>query len=227
MRAMWDEIGKRYYETGVDRAMLYKMKDNAYPLGVPWSGITSVEESPSGAESNGFYADNIKYFNLTSAEEYACTIGAYMYPDEFAECDGSVEVADGVRIGQQTRAPFGFCYRTVLGNDTQKNKYGYKLHLVYGCEASPSSKEHGSVNDSPEPAEMSWEVNTTPVPVKGHEPTATMEVDSTKTPPEKLKLLEDILYGKDPTSDDTDDGTDPRLPLPDEVIALVGIAAVA
>lgn len=224
-RITWDATGERLYETGVKNGVLYKMKDNAYPKGVPWNGLTGVTESPSGAEATALYADDIKYLNLLSTEEFGATIEAYMYPDEFMECDGSAEIAPGITIGQQKRTMFGLCYRTVLGNDTENNDHGYKLHLIYGAVASPSEKGYQTINDSPDAITFSWEVKTTPVPVTGFKPTASLTITSTKVDPEKLKLLEDILYGKDATSAEANDGTDPRLPLPDEVAELVGIAA--
>lgn len=213
MRVKWDQNGDRLYETGVDRGMLYPEVDNQYPHGVAWNGLMSVEESPSGAEANPIYADNIKYLNLVSVEEFGATIGAYTYPDEWAQCDGSTEIADGVTIGQQTRKEFGFSYRTIVGNDVKLNDYGYKIHLIYNCLAAPSSKSYETVNDSPAAAELSWEISTTPIPVEGYKPTATIVIDSTKTPAAKLKEIEDILYGTDTT--------DPRLPLPDEIISIM------
>lgn len=195
----WDKSGEKLYETGVDHCVLYPYNTVATPAyygpGVAWNGITNVSESPSGAEANPFYADNIKYANLFSAEEFAASIGAYMYPDEWKECDGSKEIAPGVYIGQQDRKVFGLSYRTVIGNDTQNNNYGYKLHLVYGAMASPSEQTFNSINDSPELNEFSWELTTTPVNVTGAKPTATLVIDSTKVNATKLKALEDILYG--------------------------------
>lgn len=216
MRVKWDQDGDRLYETGVDRGMLYPKKNNAYPFGVAWSGLRSVEESPSGAEATALYADNIKYLNLMSTEEYGATIGVYTYPDEFAKCNGEDEIADGVTIGQQTRTAFGFAYRTILGNDEKFNDYGYKIHIVYNCLAKPSSKSYESVNDSPAAAELSYEVSTTPVNVEGFKPSATVVIDSTKTTPEKMKAIEDVLYGTETT--------DPRLPLPDEIAAIMRAA---
>ena len=216
MRVKWDQDGDRLYETGVDRGMLYPKKNNAYPFGVAWSGLRSVEESPSGAEATALYADNIKYLNLMSTEEYGATIGVYTYPDEFAKCNGEDEIADGVTIGQQTRTAFGFAYRTVLGNDEKFNDYGYKIHIVYNCLAKPSSKSYETVNDSPAAAELSYEVSTTPVNVEGFKPSATVVIDSTKTTPEKMKAIEDVLYGTETT--------DPRLPLPDEIAAIMRAA---
>lgn len=209
----WDDTGKRLYETGVDRGVLYTLgaSTNTYDSGVAWNGLTGVTESPSGAEATDLYADNIKYLSLRSAETFGATIEAYTYPDEFAECDGSAELVAGVVVGQQTRKTFGLCYRTVLGNDVNQNDHGYKLHLIYGCTASPSEKGYATINDSPEAITFSWEVTTTPVNVAGFKPTACVTIDSTKADAECLAALEDILYG---TSEP--DGT-PRLPLPDEV----------
>lgn len=222
MRVVWDETGKKIYETGVDRGMLYKLKDDGtYNKGVPWNGLNEVTESPSGAEPTSLYADNVKYLNLMSAEEFAASIGAYTYPDEFAECDGSVEVAPGVTIGQQERKKFGFCYRTIIGNDVNKNNHGYKLHLIYNALASPSEKGYGTINKDPDAITFSWDVNTEPVNVTGHKSTACLIVDSTKCDKELMAKLEDILYGTNPTTEGGDDGTEPRLPMPDEVITLM------
>ena len=212
-RLTWDDLGKRFYETGVKQGVLYPQAGGAYPKGVAWNGLTAVTESPSGAEPTPLYADDIKYLELTSNEEFGCTIEAYTYPDEFKACNGEATLADGVTIGQQTRVPFGFCYKTVLGNDEKKNDYGYKLHLVYGATASVSEKAFQTVNDSPEAITFSWEVTTTPVAVKGFKPTAILTIDSTTIAPEKLTALEDILYGKAEA--------EPRLPLPDEIAELV------
>lgn len=217
-KLVWDNVGERLYETGVDKGVLYPIQgDNTYSHGVAWNGLTAVNESPSGAEASPVFADNIKYLNLMSAEEFGCGIEAFMYPDEFAECDGSAAIATGVYIGQQTRKTFGFCYRTMIGNDLVGTEYGYKIHLVYGCLASPSEKNNSTVNDSPEPSAMSWDVSTTPVNVTGFKPTAHLYVDSTKVDPVKLASLEAILYGSE-----TDE---PRLPLPDEVLTIVGKAS--
>lgn len=219
-RLVWDQDGKRMYETGTDRGVLYiKSEDGTYPKGIAWSGLTGVTESPSGAENTALYADNIKYLNLRSAEEFGGTIEAYFYPDEFMQCDGSAELAEGVYIGQQDRKSFGFSYRTVLGNDTKSNAYGYKLHLVYGADATPSERAYATVNDSPEAITFSWEFTTTPVNVAGGKPTSLLTIDSTKVDAEKLKTLEDILYGKDGTGE-SDPGVEPRLPLPDEVASI-------
>src|SRR5574344_1987350 len=195
-KIVWDEVSKRIYETGVSKGVLYVQTDEGtYGKGVAWNGLTAVTESPSGAEPTPLYADDIKYLNLFSAEEFGATIEAYTYPTEFEECDGSASVAPGVTIGQQSRKPFGLCYRTVLGNDVDGNDYGYKLHLIYGCQAQPSEKAFATINDSPEAITFSWEVKTTPVSVTGAKPTATLTIDSTKTTPEKMAALEAILYG--------------------------------
>lgn len=214
-KLVWDEAGKRFYETGVKQAVLYtKGEDGAYSKGVAWNGITAVTESPSGAEATALYADDTKYLNLVSAEEFGATIEAYTYPDEFAECDGSVEAATGVYLGQQPRKTFGLCYRTSVGNDVDNNDHAYKLHLVYGALAAPSEKSYATVNDSPEAITFSWEVTTTPVEVTGHKPTASITIDSRKCSKEKLAALEAILYG--------DTNAEARLPLPDEIIETIG-----
>lgn len=210
----WDDSGKRLYETGVDRGVLYVMSAGTYGTGVAWNGLTGVTESPSGAEETALYADNIKYVSLYSAEEFGATIEAYTYPDEFAKCDGSAELADGTYVGQQERATFGLSYRTLLGNDTEGQSHGYKLHLIYGAKASPSEKAYATVNDSPEAITFSWEVTTTPVNVTGMKPTAVITIDSTKADAECLAALEAKLYGSEPS------GT-PTLPLPDEVKTLM------
>ena len=210
-KLVWDKTGERLYETGVKQGVLYVMNEQGtYPAGVAWNGLTNVTESPSGAEATPLYADDIKYLNLMSTEEFGGTIEAYTYPDEFAECDGSAALTEGVYIGQQPRKTFGFCYRTTLGNDVDNNNHGYKLHLVYGAVASPSEKAYATINDSPDAITFSWEFSTTPVNVTGFKPTASIVIDSTKVNAEKLAALEKILYG-----DETGDG--PRLPLPDEV----------
>ena len=221
-KLVWDKTGERYYETGVNQGVLYPQGEGGtYPKGVAWNGLISVTESPSGAEPTPLYADNIKYLNLMSAEEFGATIEAYTYPDEFAQCDGSAEIATGVMIGQQNRKVFGLSYKTVLGNDADGNDYGYKLHLIYGALAAPSEKGYSTINDSPEAITFSWEVTTTPVPVTGFKPTASITIDSTKVDADKLAALEEILYGKDPTTSSSNDGADPRLPLPDEIIELM------
>lgn len=216
-RLIWDNTGDRYYETGVKMGVLYPQVSGAYPKGVAWNGLTSVTESPSGAESNPQYADDIKYLDLYSAEEFGATINAFTYPEEFAKCDGSAEIAKGAMIGQQIRQPFGLCYRTTFGNDTEGNEHGYKIHIIYGAKASPSEKAYNTINDSPEPIEFSWEVTTTPVTVTGFKPTANMVIDSTKVEKAKLTALEDVLYGKDGSG-----SNEPRLPMPDEIIQLLG-----
>lgn len=222
-KLVWDQAGEKLYESGVRNGVLY-VQDNTgtYPKGVVWNGLTSVNETPSGAESNPSFADDIKYLNLQSAEDFGVTIEAYTYPDEFAICDGSAEVADGVMIGQQSRKSFGFCYRTTIGNDVNGVDHGYKLHLVYGCLASPSERSYQTINDSPEAITFSWEVKTTPVPVTGFKPTACLTVNSTKTPVDKMKKLEEILYGKDAGEGGTPTAVAARLPDPNEVIALIG-----
>lgn len=213
-KIIWDETGKRTYETGVSQGVLYPIqRDGTYSLGVPWNGLTAVTESPSGAEASPMYADNIKYLNLISAEEFGGTVEAYTYPDEFAECDGSIEIQPGVSIGQQDRKMFGMSYKTVLGNDSENNNHGYKLHVIYGAMAAPSEKGYNTINDSPEAITFSWEISTTPVSVKGFKPTATVTINSTKVDKEKLAKLEEILYGTD--------STNARLPLPDEIAAIM------
>lgn len=217
----WDETGQRIYETGTRHGVLYPKKDDGtYDKGVAWNGLTAVTESPSGAEETALYADDIKYLSLYSAEEFGCTIEAYTYPDEWEACDGSAEIAPGVHAGQQSRKGFGFSYRTVLGNDAQGESYGYKLHLVYGAMASPSEKSYATINDSPDAVTFSWEVKTTPVNVTSlPKPTAILTIDSTKADATKLAALEAILYGTDAAGNVN--GTDPRLPLPDEVVTLL------
>ena len=220
-KLVWDKTGERFYETGVKNAVLYvRDSGGAYSKGVAWNGITAVTESPSGAESNPLYADDIKYLNLISNEDFGATIEAYTYPDEFAECDGSAELVDGVKIGQQKRKTFGLCYRTTLGNDVDGNDHGYKLHVIYGATAAPSERAYATINDSPEAITMSWELSTTPVTVTGFKPTAHLEIDSTKVKPEELAKFEEILYGKDGAEQ-----TGPRLPLPDEIATLFTAAA--
>ena len=215
-KLIWDKVGEHFYETGVKNCVLYIPTSGVYSKGVAWNGITAVTESPSGAEATPLYADDTKYLNLYSTEEFGATIEAYTYPDEFAQCDGSSEIADGVTIGQQQRKPFGLCYRTVIGNDTDNNDHGYKLHIIYGCMASPSEKAYATINDSPEAITFSWEISTTPVTVTGHKATASLTIDSTKANPTKLAALEDILYGKD-----GEPASEARLPLPDEIAKLM------
>lgn len=219
-RLVWDQTGQKTYETGVKQGVLYPQGEGgAYPKGYAWNGLTGVTESPSGAESNPLYADDIKYLNLISAEEFGATIEAYTYPDEFAECDGSAEIAPGVTIGQQARKTFGMAYKTTFGNDVDGNEHGYKLHLIYGALATPSEKAYATINDSPEAITFSWEVTTTPVAVEGFKPTASLTIDSTKVDKDKLTALEDILYGKDTV--------EARLPLPNEVATLMKTGVVA
>lgn len=215
---VWDETGKKLFETGVSNVALYPQDTTGvYGAGVAWNGVTNISESPSGAEATTLWANNGKYLNLYSVEEYASSIEAYTYPDEFAECDGSAEIAKGVSIGQQTRKSFGLVYKTLIGSDTDGNDHGYKLHLVYGCKAAPSERSHATVNDSPEALSFSWEISTTPVSVTGHKPTASVEIDSTKVDPAKLAAFEKILFGSDTAA--------ARLPLPDEVATLFAAAS--
>lgn len=213
-KLVWDETGKRLYETGVKNGVLYPQDSTgAYPKGVAWNGLTAVTQSPSGAEATPLYADDMKYLNLYSAEEFGATVEAYTYPDEFAECDGSAELTTGVMIGQQPRKAFGLVYKTVIGNDVKNNKYGYKLHLIYGAMASPSEKAYATINDSPEAITFSWEITTTPVSVTGFEPTAYIEIDSTKADPTKLAKLEEKLFGSETL--------EATLPLPNEIATLM------
>lgn len=212
-KLVFDESGKRFYETGVSKGVLYVQDaSGAYPQGVAWNGLTAVNEAPSGAEATPLYADDIKYLELRSAEEFGATIEAYTYPDEFEACDGSAELAEGVVIGQQARKAFGLCYRTIVGNDVQGNDFGYKLHLIYGATAAPSEKAYATVNDSPEAVTFSWEVTCTPVEVEGFKPTATVVIDSRKVDAEKLAALEAKLYGSD--------SEEAQLPLPAEIAAM-------
>lgn len=212
-KLVFDESGKRFYETGVSKGVLYVQDaSGAYPQGVAWNGLTAVNETPSGAEATPLYADDIKYLNLRSAEEFGATIEAYTYPDEFEQCDGSAELAEGVVIGQQARKAFGLCYKTIVGNDIQGNDFGYKLHLIYGATAAPSEKAYATVNDSPEAVTFSWEVTCTPVDVEGFKPTATVVIDSRKVDAEKLAALEDKLYGTE--------SEEAQLPLPAEIAAM-------
>lgn len=218
-RIVWDQAGERLYETGVKNGVLYPQDNGAYPKGVAWNGLTAVTESPSGAEATALYADDIKYLNLMSKEEFGATIEAYMAPEEFDECDGTASIAAGVTIGQQSRKAFGMAYKTTIGNDVEGDSYGYKLHIIYGALAAPSEKSYATISDSPEAITLSWEVTTTPVTVEGFEPTATVTINSTKVDAAKLAALEDILYGSE-----TEDA---RLPLPDEIVQIVGDASVA
>ena len=213
-KIVWDESGKRTYETGVRKGVLYLQDaQGAYTKGVAWNGLTAVTESPSGAEPTALYADDIKYLELFSAEEFGATIEAYTYPAEFEKCDGSASLGTGVTIGQQDRATFGLCYRTVLGNDVKGSEFGYKLHLIYGAKAKPSEKGYQTINDSPEAITFSWEISTTPVNVAGFKPTACVTIDSTKIDPDKLAQIETLLYG--------DVSAEAKLPLPDEIAGII------
>lgn len=216
-KLVWDATGERYYETGVKNGVLYIPTSGVYSKGVAWNGLTAVTESPSGAEATALYADDVKYLNLYSAEEFGATIEAYTYPDEFAACDGSAELVDGVLIGQQKRTPFGLCYKTTIGNDIDGNDHGYKLHIIYGAMASPSEKAYATINDSPEAITFSWEITTTPVTVAGFKPTSYIVIDSTKADSTKLTALEGILYGSE--------NVEARLPLPDEIKTLMTTGA--
>ena len=217
----WDQVSERLFETGTDRGVLYPFNKTtkAYAKGVAWNGLTGVSETPSGAEPTALYADNIKYLTLMSNEDLGGTITAYMYPDEWKACDGSADLEEGITIGQQPRATFGLCYRTRIGNDTDGDSHGYKLHLIYGCLASASERAYTTVNDSPEAIEFSWEFTCTPVDVAGFKPTAIVTIDSTKVDAAKLKSFEEILYGKAATSEEAHDAVLPTLPLPAEVLA--------
>ena len=213
-KLVWDQSGDRLFETGVSNGVLYvRTSEGEYPLGVPWNGLTAVTESPSGAEATPLYADNIKYLSLMSNEEFGATIEAYTYPDEFAECDGSAELGTGVMIGQQTRKYFGLAYKTVIGNDTDGNAYGYKLHLIYGAQAAPSEKAYATINDSPEAITFSWELTTSPIEVTGFKPTASLVIDSTKIAAASLASIEALLFGTQ--------SVEASLPTPDEILALL------
>lgn len=219
MRIEWDKVGERTYEAGVDRGVLYPQVNGTYPKGVAWNGLTAVTESPSGAEDTPLYADNIKYLNLKSAEDLGLTIECYSYPPEWNACDGSAPISEGVMVGQQKRQNFGISYRTKIGNDTDGEDFAYKLHLVYGCSASVSEKGYSTINDSPDAITFSYSVTTTPVPVTGLRPTSIITIDSSKVSKDKLHSLEDILYGSNGTGG-SGSGTDPRLPLPAEIIQM-------
>lgn len=218
-RLLWDQTGERHYETGVDQGVLYIPNVGVYDNGYAWNGLTTVTESPSGAEASPQYADNIKYLNLVSAEEFGATIEAFTYPEQFAQCDGTAAPQAGVAVGQQVRKSFGLSYRTKIGNDVDGSDHGYKLHLIYGANAAPTEKAYATVNDSPEAITFSWELTTNPVAVTGLRPTAVLTIDSTKVTPANLLALEDALYGSA--------GTNPRLPLPDEVIGMFAGAQTA
>ena len=208
----WDQTGEKTYETGVQKGVLYPMDGAVYGKGVAWNGLTAVNETPSGAESTKLYADDIKYLDIRSAEEFGATIEAYSSPEEFDACDGTAELAAGVNIGQQNRKGFGFCYRSTIGNDTEYNNYGYKLHIIYGLTASPSERSYSTVNDSPEAATLSWEVSSTPVNVAGFKPTSIITINSKKINPAALKEIEDTLYGTE--------SVEPKILLPDEIKAI-------
>ena len=208
----WDKTGEKLYETGVQKGVLYPMDGAVYGKGVAWNGLTAVNETPSGAESTKLYADDIKYLDIRSAEEFGATIEAYSSPEEFDACDGTASLADGVNIGQQNRKGFGFCYRSTIGNDTEYNNYGYKLHIIYGLTASPSERSYSTVNDSPEAATLSWEVSSTPVNVAGFKPTSIVTINSKKINAEALKEIEDALYGTE--------SVEPKILLPDEIKAI-------
>lgn len=213
-KLVWDQSGKRLFETGVSNGVLYvRNSAGEYPLGVPWNGLTAVTESPSGAEATPLYADNTKYLSLMSNEEFGATIEAYTYPDEFAECDGSAELGAGVMIGQQTRKYFGLAYKTIIGNDTDGNAHGYKLHLIYGAQAAPSEKAYATINDSPEAITFSWELTTSPIEVTGLKPTASLVIDSTKIDAASLAAIEALLFGGE--------AVEASLPTPDEILALL------
>lgn len=213
-KLQWDKTGEHFYETGVDHGVLYPMNDGGqtYGTGVAWNGLTAVTESPEGAEVSAIYADNIKYLNLMSAEDFKATIEAYTYPEEFEQCDGSASLAEGIKIGQQARKAFGFCYRTKVGNDLNP-ELGYKIHIIYGATAAPTERAYETVNDSPEAITFSWEVSTIPVEVTGFKPTAHVEIDSTKVEPAKLAKIEAKLYGTE--------SEEPTLLMPDEIVALI------
>lgn len=219
-KLVWDQSGEHYFETGSKKGVLYPLDSstNTYPKGYAWNGLTAVTQSPSGAESNPYYADDIKYLEIRSAEDFGATIEAYTYPEQWSEHDGSAIPVSGVTIGQQTRKPFGFSYVTTIGNDTEGIDKGYKIHCIYNATASPSEKNYQTINENPEPNSMSWEISTTPINVTGYKPTAHIEIDSTKVNADKLAAFEAILYGTD--SDGSTEATDPRLPLPDEIITL-------
>ena len=213
-KLVFNNVGERLFETGVKNGVLYVMGDDGtYENGVVWNGLTAVTESPSGAETTPLYADDVKYVVIYAAEEFGATVEAYTYPEEFEECDGSASIFDGITIGQQTRKSFGMCYKTSVGNDVQGQDFGYKIHIIYGAKAAPSEKSYSTINDSPEAVTFSWELSTVPVPVEGFNPTATMVIDSTRVPAEKMALIEDKLYG---TAE-----TEATLPLPGELLALL------
>ena len=213
-KLVFNNVGERLFETGVKNGVLYVMGDDGtYEKGVVWNGLTAVTESPSGAETTPLYADDVKYVVIYAAEEFGATVEAYTYPEEFEECDGSASIFEGITIGQQTRKSFGMCYKTSVGNDVQGQDFGYKIHIIYGAKAAPSEKSYSTINDSPEAVTFSWELSTVPVPVEGFNPTATMVIDSTRVPAEKMTLIENKLYGTE--------SEEPTLPLPNEILALL------
>lgn len=213
-RLIWDEVGQRFFETGVKNGVLYVQdNDGSYKNGVVWNGLTAVTESPSGAEETPLYADDVKYLTLRSAEEFGATVEAYTYPEEFEQCDGSASIANGVTVGQQARRAFGLCYRTSVGNDIQGQNYSYKLHLIYGCTVAPSEKSYSTINDNPEAITFSWELSTVPVPVDGFSPTASLVIDASKVDEGKMQLLEDALFG--------DESNEAKLLLPNEIMELL------
>ena len=212
-KIIFDNTGEKIYETGVDHCVLYVRDGNTYQTGVAWNGITAINENPSGAEATPIYADNIKYLNIVSGEDFGATIEAYTYPDEFTECDGSAEIVAGVKIGQQTRKPFALCYRTLIGNDVAGTGHGYKLHFIYNAQAAVSAKNYKTINESPEAMSFSWEISTTPEVVEGFKPTATVTVDSTKVDAQKLKALEDKIYGTE--------SSEPTMPTISEIVSLL------
>ena len=213
-RLIWDEVGQRFFETGVKNGVLYVQdNDGSYQNGVVWNGLTAVTESPSGAEETPLYADDVKYLTLRSAEQFGATIEAYTYPEEFEQCDGSATIATGVTIGQQARRAFGLCYRTAVGNDIQGQEFSYKLHLLYGCTVAPSEKSYSTINDNPEAITFSWELSTVPVPVDGFKPTASLVIDASKVDEGKMALLEDALFG--------DESNEATLLLPNEIMEML------
>ena len=213
-RLIWDEVGQRFFETGVKNGVLYVQdNDGSYKNGVVWNGLTAVTESPSGAEETPLYADDVKYLTLRSAEEFGATVEAYTYPEEFEQCDGSAAIAAGVTIGQQARRAFGLCYRTSVGNDIQGQNFSYKLHLIYGCTVAPSEKSYSTINDNPEAITFSWELSTVPVPVDGFSPTASLVIDASKVDEGKMQLLEDALFG--------DESNEAKLLLPNEIMEML------
>ena len=213
-RLIWDEVGQRFFETGVKNGVLYvQNNDGSYANGVVWNGLTAITESPSGAEETPLYADDVKYLTLRSAEEFGATIEAFTYPEEFEQCDGSAQIATGITVGQQARRAFGLCYRTAVGNDIQGQEFSYKLHIIYGCTVAPSEKSYSTINDNPEAITFSWELSTVPVPVDGFKPTASLVIDANKVEAGKLQLLENALFG--------DAENDAKLLLPNEIMELM------